>query len=561
MFKTIDPAGDLAIARTVHLQPIETIAAALNIPPEALYRYGPHKAKVPLAFASPAMAAPRGKLVLVTAISPTPAGEGKTTTSIGLGDALRRQGLNTAICLREPSLGPCFGAKGGATGGGRAQVGPMSEINLHFTGDLHAISAAHNLLAAMIDNHIYWGNALNLDPRRITWPRTLDLNDRALRDIVTGLGGPGNGAPRQSGYDITAASEIMAILCLAESLADLEQRLGDIVIGRDMSKRLVRARELNATGAMAALLRDALAPNLAQTLEGTPAFIHGGPFANIAQGCNSVIATKTALGLADYVVTEAGFGADLGGEKFLDIKCRKAGLTPAACVVVATVRALKMHGGIPLHDLGGEHVGAVRAGCANLLRHVGNMRKYGLPVVVAINRFTADTPAELAAVEAACAAAGVRVAACNHWAEGGAGAQELASAVRALCETPSSFQLLYPDDMPLADKIRTVATQIYGAAEVSFEPAAARQLREFASAGFAALPVCMAKTQYSFSADPTLRGAPENFSLKIREIRLAAGAGFIVALCGEILTMPGLPRHPAAEHIFLDSNGEIGGLS
>ena len=561
MFRTIDPASDLAIARATPLQPIEAVAAALNIPPEALYRYGPHKAKVPLDFATSAMAAPRGKLVLVTAISPTPAGEGKTTTSIGLGDALRRQGVKVAICLREPSLGPCFGAKGGATGGGRAQVGPMSEINLHFTGDLHAISAAHNLLAAMIDNHIYWGNALNLDTRRITWPRTVDLNDRALRDIVSGLGGPGNGAPRQTGYDITAASEVMAILCLAESLADLEQRLGDIVIGRDMNKRLVRARELNATGAMAALLRDALAPNLAQTLEGTPAFIHGGPFANIAQGCNSVIATKTALGLADFVITEAGFGADLGGEKFLDIKCRKAGLTPAACVVVATVRALKMHGGVPLHELGTEHVEAVRAGCANLLRHAGNMRQYGLPVVVAINRFTADTPAELAAVEAACAGAGIKVVACNHWAAGGAGALELASVVRALSDTPSSFQLLYPDDLPLAEKIRTVATQIYGATDVTFEPAAAKQLREFTSAGFAALPVCMAKTQYSFSADPTLRGAPDHFSLNIREVRLAAGAGFIVALCGNILTMPGLPRHPAAEHIFLDANGEIGGLS
>ena len=561
MFRTIDPASDLAIARATPLQPIEAVAAALNIPPEALYRYGPHKAKVPLDFATSAMAAPRGKLVLVTAISPTPAGEGKTTTSIGLGDALRRQGVKVAICLREPSLGPCFGAKGGATGGGRAQVGPMSEINLHFTGDLHAISAAHNLLAAMIDNHIYWGNALNLDTRRITWPRTVDLNDRALRDIVSGLGGPGNGAPRQTGYDITAASEVMAILCLAESLTDLEQRLGDIVIGRDMNKRLVRARELNATGAMAALLRDALAPNLAQTLEGTPAFIHGGPFANIAQGCNSILATKTALGLADYVITEAGFGADLGGEKFLDIKCRKAGLTPAACVVVATVRALKMHGGVPLHELGTEHVAAVRAGCANLLRHAANMRAYGLPVVVALNRFTADTEAELAAAEAACAEAGLTVVACNHWAEGGAGALALAGAVRALCAEPSSFQLLYPDDMPLEEKIRAIATRIYGAASLSFEPAAARQLREFAAAGFARLPVCMAKTQYSFSADPSQRGAPEGFGIHIREVRLAAGAQFIVAFCGEILTMPGLPRHPAAERIFLDSSGNIAGLS
>ncbi len=555
------PMSDLAIAQSAPLQPIENVAALLRIPPEALYRYGPHKAKLLLDHAARAMAAPRGKLVLVTAITPTPAGEGKTTTTIGLGDALRRQGARVAICLREPSLGPCFGAKGGATGGGRAQVGPMSEINLHFTGDLHAIAAAHNLLAAMIDNHIYWGNALNLDPRRITWRRTVDLNDRALRDMVSGLGGPGNGAPRQSGYDITAASEVMAILCLAESLTDLEQRLGDIVIGRDMNKRLVRARELNATGAMAALLRDALAPNLAQTLEGTPAFIHGGPFANIAQGCNSILATKTALGLADYVITEAGFGADLGGEKFLDIKCRKAGLTPAACVVVATVRALKMHGGVPLHELGTEHVAAVRAGCANLLRHAANMRAYGLPVVVALNRFTADTEAELAAAEAACAEAGLTVVACNHWAEGGAGALALASAVRALCAEPSSFQLLYPDDMPLEEKIRAIATRIYGAASLSFEPAAARQLREFAAAGFARLPVCMAKTQYSFSADPSQRGAPEGFGIHIREVRLAAGAQFIVAFCGEILTMPGLPRHPAAERIFLDSSGNIAGLS
>ena len=561
MLKNIDPKSDIGIAQAVSLRPIEDIAATLNIPAAALYRYGPFKGKGVLDFAAKAMAAPRGRLVLVTAISPTPAGEGKTTTTIGLGDALRRQGLNAAICLREPSLGPCFGAKGGATGGGRAQVAPMTEINLHFTGDLHAISAAHNLLAAMIDNHIYWGNALNLDVRRITWRRVVDLNDRALRDMVTGLGGPGNGAPRQTGFDITAASEVMAILCLARSLEELEQRLGDIVIGRDMSKRVVRARALNAAGAMAALLKDALAPNLAQTLEGTPAFIHGGPFANIAHGCNSVIATQTALGLADYVVTEAGFGADLGAEKFLDIKCRMAGLTPAACVVVATVRALKMHGGVGLNDLGTEHVDAVTAGSANLLRHVGNMRKFGLPVVVAINRFTADTAAELAVVEAACASAGVRAIACNHWAEGGAGAAELASMVTELCGTAPNFKLLYPDEMPLEEKICTIATQIYGAAAVAFEPAAARQLREFAAAGFAALPVCMAKTQYSFSADATLRGAPEGFTLNIREVRLSAGAQFIVALCGEILTMPGLPRHPAAEDIFLDPTGQIGGLS
>ena len=556
---TVSP--DIDIARAARLHPIQEIAARLGIPPEAVYRYGPHKAKVALEFAGQAAARPRGKLVLVTAISPTPAGEGKTTTTIGLGDALRRQGARAAICLREPSLGPCFGAKGGATGGGHAQVAPMEDINLHFTGDLHAISAAHNLLAAMIDNHIFWGNALGLDTRRITFRRVVDLNDRALRDIVVGLGGANNGAPRQTGFDITAASEVMAIFCLARSLKDLETRLGNIVIGRDMAKRPVRASELKAAGAMTALLKDALAPNLVQTLEGTPAFIHGGPFANIAHGCNSVLATETALGLADYVVTEAGFGADLGAEKFLDIKCREANLTPAACVVVATVRALKMHGGLGLKELGRENVAAVEAGCANLVRHVRNMQKFGLPVVVAINRFTADTPAELAAVAAACQAIGVQAVPCNHWAEGGAGALPLADAVMKLAEQKPAFRPLYPDDMELAQKIRTVATQIYGAADVSFEPSALSQLQAFQAAGFGALPVCMAKTQYSFSADPALKGAAENFTLKIREVRLSAGAGFVVALCGEILTMPGLPRHAAAEEIFITADGEIGGLA
>jgi len=558
--RTIDPASDIAIARAAPLRPVEEIAAALGIPGEALFRYGPYKGKVALDFAANAMAAARGKLVLVTAISPTPAGEGKTTTTIGLGDALRRQGMKTAICLREPSLGPCFGAKGGATGGGHAQVAPMEEINLHFTGDLHAISAAHNLLAAMIDNHIFWGNVLNLDPARITWRRVVDLNDRALRDIVVALGS-GNGATRQTGFDITAASEVMAIFCLAQSLADLESRLANIVIGQDRTKRLVRAGELNAAGAMAALLKDALAPNLVQTLEGTPAFIHGGPFANIAHGCNTVIATQTALGLADFVVTEAGFGADLGAEKFLDIKCRAAGLAPSACVVVATVRALKMHGGVALSALGQENPAAVRAGCANLLRHVENMRKFGLPVVVAVNRFSADTAEEMAAVQASCAGIGVSAVPCSHWAEGGAGAAELAREVTRLCAQGSSFQMLYGADIPLEQKIRTIAGEIYRAAEVVFEPLAGKQLRNFETAGFGALPVCMAKTQYSFSADPAVRNAPVGFTLKIREVRLSAGAGFVVALCGEILTMPGLPRHPAAEDIFLDSAGEIGGLS
>ncbi len=552
---------DLDIARAARLHPIQEIAASLGIPPEAVFRYGPHKAKIALDFAGQAATRPRGKLILVTAISPTPAGEGKTTTTIGLGDALRRQGKRSAICLREPSLGPCFGAKGGATGGGHAQVAPMEDINLHFTGDLHAISAAHNLLAAMIDNHIFWGNALGLDTRRITFRRVVDLNDRALRDIVVGLGGANNGAPRQTGFDITAASEVMAIFCLARSLQDLETRLGNIVIGRDQAKRPVRAHELKAAGAMTALLKDAFAPNLVQTLEGTPAFIHGGPFANIAHGCNSVLATETALGLADYVVTEAGFGADLGAEKFLNIKCREAGLTPAACVVVATVRALKMHGGLGLKELGSEDVAALQAGCANLVRHVRNMQKFGLPVVVAINRFTADTEAEWAAVAAACRAIGVQAVSCNHWAEGGQGALELAEAVTALADKKPAFHTLYPDDMPLAQKIRTVATEIYGAAEVSFEPAAQRQLQAFEAAGFGALPVCMAKTQYSFSADPAWKGAAENFTLKIREVRLSAGAGFVVALCGEILTMPGLPRHAAAEAIFIDAQGHIGGLS
>jgi formate--tetrahydrofolate ligase len=558
MSNAIEPSG--GIARRATLKPIEEIAACLGIPAGALYRYGPFKAKIAMDFVVQAQVAPPGRLILVTAISPTPAGEGKTTTTIGLGDALRLAGHRTAICLREPSLGPCFGAKGGATGGGQAQVAPGTEINLHLTGDLHAISAAHNLLAAMIDNHIFWGNALGLDANRVTWRRVVDLNDRALRDIVTGLGGT-NGAPRQTGFDITAASEVMAIFCLARSLSELEQRLGDIVIGRDQAKRLVRARELNAAGAMTALLRDAFSPNLVQTLEGTPAFVHGGPFANIAHGCNTLVATQTALGLADYVVTEAGFGADLGAEKFLDIKCRIGGLAPAACVVVATVRALKMHGNVGLRELGAENAEAVAAGCVNLLRHAGNMRKFGLPVVVAINRFAGDADAELATVQEACAAIGVQAIACEHFARGAAGAAELAQAVVALAEGPSSFAPIYPDAMPLADKIRTIAQAIYGAGEIALEPKAATQLRAFTDAGFAGLPVCMAKTQYSFSADPALRGAPSGFTLPVREIRLAAGAGFIVALCGNILTMPGLPRTPAAEHIFMDDDGEIGGLS
>jgi formate--tetrahydrofolate ligase len=559
--KNIDPSSDIAIARATRLQPIETIAATLGIPPEAVYRYGPHKAKIALAFAAETAARPQGKLILVTAISPTPAGEGKTTTTIGLGDALAQAGKRAVVALREPSLGPCFGAKGGATGGGRAQVAPMEEINLHFTGDLHAIGAAHNLLAALIDNHVFWDNKLKLDPRRITWRRVVDLNDRFLRSITGGLGGPQNGFPRESGFDITVASEVMAIFCLARSLADLEERLARIIIGQDFAKRYVTAGELEAAGAMTALLKDALAPNLAQTLEGTPAFIHGGPFANIAHGCNSVLATETALGLADFVVTEAGFGADLGAEKFLDIKCRQAKLAPAACVVVATVRALKMHGGVALKDVGRKNAAAVTAGAANLLRHIENMRQFGLPVVVAVNRFSGDTAAEFAAIEACCAAVGVQAISCTHWADGGAGAAKLAEAVMSIAQPSPVLRPLYGDAESLAEKIHAIATKIYRAGSVSFAPAALAQLRKFEAAGFGALPVCMAKTQYSFSTDPNLKGAPENFELNVREARLSAGAGFVVALCGDILTMPGMPRHPAAADIFVTAEGEIGGLS
>ncbi|MBU6448500.1 MAG: formate--tetrahydrofolate ligase [Rhodospirillales bacterium] len=546
--------------RPIALKPIEDVAAGLGIPGNALYRYGPFKGKVTLDFATRAASAPVGKLILVTAISPTPAGEGKTTTTIGLGDALRRAGHRTAICLREPSLGPSFGAKGGATGGGQAQIAPIDEINLHFTGDMHAIGAAHNLLAAMIDNHLHWGNALGLDPASIAWRRVIDLNDRALRDVVIGLGS-GNGVVRQTGFDITAASEVMAIFCLSRSLVELEQRLGDIVIGHDKAKRLVRARELNASGAMAALLKDAFAPNLVQTLEGTPAFVHGGPFANIAHGCNTLLATQTALGLADFVVTEAGFGADLGAEKFLDIKCRLGGFAPAVCVIVATVRALKMHGGVALRALGEEDAQAVAAGCANLLRHVGNMRKFGLNTVVAINQFAGDTAAELEVIQQVCAESGVRAISCEHFSRGGEGAIELAEAVSELAEASTAFEPLYPDAMPLEEKISTIAKEIYGATGITLESRAAAQLRAFTEAGFANLPVCMAKTQYSFSSNPALRGVPSGFTLPIREIRLSAGAGFIVALCGDTVTMPGLPRHAAAETIFLNSAGDIEGLS
>jgi formate--tetrahydrofolate ligase len=558
--KTSEPLSDIAIARAARPAPIEEIAAQLNIPATAVYRHGPHKAKLAMDFVSGARAAKRGKLILVTAISPTPAGEGKTTTTVGLGDALKRIGKRVAICLREPSLGPCFGAKGGAAGGGYAQVVPMDEINLHFTGDFHAIGAANNLLAAMIDNHIYWGNLLDIDPRRISWKRAMDLNDRALRQIVVGLGN--NGAAREDGFDITVASEIMAIFCLATSLDDLKTRLGRIVIGETRTRRRVLASELNAHGALTALLKDAFQPNLVQSIEHTPAFVHGGPFANIAHGCNSVLATQTALGVADYVVTEAGFGADLGAEKFLDIKCRMAGLSPSAAVVVATIRALKMHGGVAKTDLGAENLAAVRAGAANLKRHVANLQKFGLPVVVALNHFTSDTEAETEAVRAIGAELGVAVRVCHHWADGSAGATGLAEEVVRLAESGAAqFKPLYPSEMPLADKIATIAREIYGARDIAIASSAAKKLAALEADGFGYLPVCMAKTQYSFSTDPDLRGAPEGHTVPVRDIRLAAGAGFVVVLCGDIMTMPGLPRRPAAERIGVDAKGEITGLS
>ncbi len=552
---------DAEIARAAPLEPIEAVAARLGIPADALYRYGPTKAKLDFGFLEGLAGRPQGRLILVTAISPTPAGEGKTTTTVGLGDALARIGKRVAICLREPSLGPCFGAKGGAAGGGRAQVVPMDEINLHFTGDFHAIGAAHNLLSALIDNHVYWGNALDIDERRITWRRAVDLNDRALRRIVVGLGDGANGIPREDGFDITVASEVMAIFCLATSLEDLEARLGRIIVARRRDKRPVTARDLEAAGAMAVLLKDALRPNLVQTLEHTPAFVHGGPFANIAHGCNSVLATRTALGLADYVVTEAGFGADLGAEKFFDIKCRKAGLEPAAAVVVATVRALKMHGGVAKADLDREDLGALERGFANLRRHIANCRLFGLPVVVAVNHFTKDTDAEHALVRRLCEGLGVEAIECRHWAEGGRGAEALAQAVVGAADGGAKFRLLYPDELPLADKIRRVATEIYGAADIALDDAAAKRLAEFEADGYGRLPVCMAKTQYSFSTDPAARGAPSGHIVPVREVRLAAGAEFVVALCGDIRTMPGLPRVPAANGIRLGPGGVIDGLS
>ena len=550
---------DLEIARATTLRPITEIATRAGIPDEALLPYGRLKAKI-----DPALipdTGRRGALVLVTGISPTAAGEGKTTTTVGLTDALAASGMRAMAALREPSLGPCFGVKGGATGGGRAQVGPMEDINLHFTGDFHAITSANNLLAAMLDNHIHWGNALGLDTRKIAWRRALDMNDRSLRQIVGSLGGAANGVTREDGFDITVASEVMAVFCLATDLADLQERLGRMVVGQTREGKLITARDLKADGAMAVLLRDALMPNLVQTLEGTPALIHGGPFANIAHGCNSVIATKLALRLADVVVTEAGFGADLGAEKFLDIKCRQAGLSPTACVVVATVRALKMHGGVAKSALGAEDVAAVRRGISNLARHVENCRGFGLPVVVALNHFSGDTEEEIAAVKEAMAALHTEAILCTHWGDSAAGAADLARAVRRMIEHGAEPYLpLYPDAMPLAEKIRTIARRIYRAADISLPPSVAKRLEAFTAGGFGHLPVCIAKTQYSFSADPTALGAPQDHILPVREVRLSAGAGFIVVVCGDVMTMPGLPRSPAAERIMLDDQGRIDGL-
>ena len=552
---------DIEIARAAQKQPIQDIGAKLGIPAAHLLPYGHDKAKIAQDFIAGLGDRPNGKLILVTAINPTPAGEGKTTTTVGLGDGLNRIGKRAAVCIREASLGPNFGMKGGAAGGGMAQVVPMEEMNLHFTGDFHAITSAHNLLSAMIDNHIYWGNALEIDERRITWRRVMDMNDRALRDIVVSLGGVSNGFPRQTGFDITVASEVMAILCLARDLKDLERRLGDIVVAYTRERKPIFARDIKADGAMTVLLKDAMQPNLVQTLENNPAFVHGGPFANIAHGCNSVIATTTALKLADYVVTEAGFGADLGAEKFMNIKCRKAGLAPDAVVIVATVRAMKMNGGVAKADLGAENVAAVQAGCPNLGRHIGNVQSFGVPVVVAINHFAGDTETEIAAVRNYVAAQGAEAVLCKHWAQGGAGTEELAHKVVALAESGQArFQTLYPDAMPLIEKIETIARRIYHADGIQADDKIRAQLAEWEAAGYGHLPVCMAKTQYSFTTDPTRRGAPVGHTVPVREVRLSAGAGFIVAICGEIMTMPGLPRVPSAETIRLNEAGQIEGL-
>ena len=553
--------SDIEIAREATLKPITEIAQSLDIPPTAFKPYGHDKAKLTSEFINSVKDNKDGKLILVTAISPTPAGEGKTTTTVGLGDGLNSIGKKAVMCLREPSLGPCFGMKGGAAGGGYAQVVPMEDINLHFTGDFHAIGAAHNLLSALIDNHIQWENKSGLDPRRITWKRVIDMNDRTLRDITIGLGGPGNGTPRQSGFDITVASEIMAIFCLATDLDDLSRRIGNIVIGYTRDLKPVHARDVNAPGAMTVLLKDAFMPNLVQTLENNPAFIHGGPFANIAHGCNSVIATKTALKLADYVVTEAGFGADLGAEKFFDIKCRKAGLHPDAVVLVSTVRALKMHGGVARDQLGGENVEAVKKGCDNLGRHIRNLSQFGVPITVAMNRFSADTESELNAVRDYCAEMGVKAFDCNHWGEGSKGTQELAHHVAEVADSgQAQFHTLYDDDMPLWEKARHIARTLYGAEDIIADKKIRDQFAKFEADGYGSFPVCMAKTQYSFSTDPALMGAPSGHEVPIREVRLSAGAEFIVVVCGDIMTMPGLPRVPSADNIRLNDAGQVEGL-
>ena len=556
-----NPQSDIEIAQAAAMKPIGEIAAKLGIPDEALSPYGRYKAKVGLDYVESLKDKPNGKLILVTAITPTPAGEGKTTTTVGLGDALNHIGKKAIICLREPSLGPSFGMKGGAAGGGYAQVVPMEDINLHFTGDFHAIGAANNLLAAMVDNHIYWANELGIDQRRVTWRRGLDMNDRALRQITSSLGGVANGFPREDGFDIVVASEVMAIFCLATDLADLKRRLANIIVAQTRAREPVRAGDLKAAGAMAVLLKDAVAPNLVQTLENNPAFIHGGPFANIAHGCNSVIATKTALKLGDYVVTEAGFGADLGAEKFMDIKCRKAGLKPDAAVVVATVRALKMHGGVARDQLRAENVAALEAGYANLGRHLENLSQFGVPTVVSVNRFSADTAAEHAKLKELCASHGAEAVIADHWANGGEGAAPLAEVVARIADSgQSKFQVLYPDEMPLRDKIKTIAQKIYRAKDIACDASVESRLAELQKNGFGHFPVCMAKTQYSFSADANAKGAPVDHVLPVREIRLSAGAEFVVAICGEIMTMPGLPRVPAANNIDLTEDGRITGL-
>jgi formate--tetrahydrofolate ligase len=557
---TIPP--DIDIARAATMLPIDQIAAKLGIDPEAIEPYGKTKAKISLNFYKQVQDNPVGKLILVTAITPTPAGEGKTTTTIGLTDALNRLGRKAALCIREPSLGPCFGIKGGAAGGGYAQVVPMEDINLHFTGDFHAIGVAHNLLSATLDNHITHGNALRIDPTRIVWKRVMDMNDRALRHIMVGLGGTANGQPRESGYDITVASEVMAVFCLAESLTELKERLGRMVVASSYDKKPITAADLKVHGAMAALLKDALKPNLVQTLEHNPAFVHGGPFANIAHGCNSLIATKLALRLADYTVTEAGFGADLGAEKFIDIKCRQAGLGPDAVVLVATVRALKMHGGVAKDRLSVPDVAAVEKGMANLLKHIENIKGWGLPVVVAVNHFSSDSDEEVAAVQQGCAAVHVKAIRATHWAEGGAGALDLAREVVHLTSAAEpQLQFTYEDELPLWEKVRTVAQRIYGADDIMADMKVRNKFKALEEAGHGRLPVCLAKTQYSFSTDPALRGRPRHFDVVIRDVALSAGAGFVVVLTGDIMTMPGLPKVPAAEIIDIDDDGNIIGLS